>query len=90
MKRETREEYGRLDAYPKTNKYGYDKPLKTRLGKSASDYRIEPVEEVKIVDGGNFNQLLIDENIKLKEEVQYLKDVIEELRQTIVNLDDLD
>ena len=90
MKRETREEYGRLQPYPNTNKNGYDKPLKTRLGKSASDYRIEPVENTKIVDGGNFNQLLINENIKLKEEIEYLKGVLGELQGLMSGLDELD
>lgn len=73
---------GRINPY-------MDKPLPTRdLGKSASDFREKPVTNTKIVDGGNFNKLLIRENIKLKEEVKYLESLIEEI-QTLV-IDDTD
>lgn len=80
-----------MDAYekkPEVTKYGYDTPLKTRLGddKTASQFREEPT----IVDGGNFNRLLIQENKRLQEENKYLEGLIEELMKQIQDLDDLD
>ena len=75
---------GRLNPY-------MDKPLPTRdLGKSASDFREKPLTNTKIVDGGNFNKLLIQENIKLKEEIKYLQGLIEDIFDEVNNLDELD
>lgn len=86
MNRETRQQYGKGRLGPYT-----DKPLPTRdLGKSASDFREKPLTNTKIVDGGNFNKLLIQENIKLKEEIKYLQELIEGIFEEVNNLDDLD
>lgn len=97
MNRETRQQQreGRLGPY--------SKPLPTRVGVkkasdlsdyydgvSASDFREEPVTNTKIVDGGNFNQLLINENMRLKETNKYLESIIEDLLNEIENIDDLD
>ena len=84
-----------MDAYekkPEVTKYGYDykkydTPLNSRVGgKSASQFREEPV----VVDGGNFNKLLIQENKRLQEENKYLEGLIDELMKQIKDLDDLD
>lgn len=81
-----------MDAYSKKpivtkHGYDYDAPLYSRVGgKSASQFREEPT----VVDGGNFNSLLIQENKKLKEEIKYLESIIEELIRQVSNLDELD
>ena len=91
MKRETRTEYG--------------KQLLTRLTneKSASDYRIPPktessseglktpLEDTDVVISHyiNANTALIEENMKLKKENEYLQQVLGELRNSINNLDEL-
>ena len=82
--------YEDIETYPKkpiVTKYGYDTPLNSRVRtKTASDNRVEPT----VVDGGNFNKLLIEENTKLKEEIKYLTEVLEELRQSIISTDELE
>lgn len=93
MKRETREEYGYMNPYSKP----FSKELKTRLNKSASDYRIEPVTNDKIKDDVDptdntkvflkqTNNVLIDKNIKLEEENRYLQISLGEAQQKIEEL----
>ena len=62
---------------PIVTQYGYDKPLKTRLGKSASEHRIEPVVEETV--SKKLYDILLSENIKLKEEVKYLQSLFDDV-----------
>jgi hypothetical protein len=77
----------------------YGKSLRTRLTneKSASDYRIPPTDEVWLDEATDTlvshyisaNTALIEENMKLKNENEYLQLVLGELRKNINNLDKL-
>lgn len=77
MNRETRTDYG--------------KQLQTRItnNKSASDYRVEPVQEKSLETKYDTNSTLIQENLRLKEENKYLLEVLDELRNSLNNLQPL-
>ena len=94
MTRQQREEYGYINPYTKP----FSKELKTRLNKSASDFREEPLRNEKIKDDVDptdntevflkvTNRTLIDKNIKLEKENEYLQVSLGEAQSTIQQLE---